>query len=68
MFVHWLTNNSKSKSTSTKYKMRCLCPQQILSDVLYNWICQFKIVTLMYEEEIHFGNFYLNNRKWFWNI
>ena len=30
-----------------------------ITDVLYNWISQFKVVVQMYEEEIHFGKLLL---------
>ena len=32
-----------------------------VTDVLYNWIIQFKKAAHMYEEEFHFRNCYVNS-------
>ena len=34
-----------------------------ITDVLYNWISQFKVVVQMYEEEIHFGKLLLKQSE-----
>mgnify|MGYP007133210376 CR=1 FL=1 len=44
--------------------IKTICPLKCLffvTDVLYNWIIQFKKVAQMYEENINFPNYYLNS-------